>query len=146
MHRQMLDRIISTSHSKKVALNNIEIAPTLHTSGVGFTIQTDAFNLAILGPGPLQKTPTKPYEGFDILIVPFTHPQEQEAITQFVAKTKPMLCICSYFGIKMTNKDLLEHVRHIQRESKVQVVGAKDGMHIDPRAYAKPVRQQRLKV
>jgi L-ascorbate metabolism protein UlaG (beta-lactamase superfamily) len=151
-----IERVIQLKVGDKVALNNVEISPTpteySDESGVGYLISTPKYLLSYVGDTKYAKRVSKPHEIADIVIlnVPFIHPKSDEPgmsledAIKFIHEVKPILAIVTGFGMKMLESDILDHIRRIQHETKVQTIAAKDGMIINPLSYTSVITQRKL--
>jgi phosphoribosyl 1,2-cyclic phosphodiesterase len=62
-------------------------------------------------------------------------------VVKFLQKAKPRLAVITHFGIKMIEANPMYEARDIQRESKIEVVAAKDGLLINPVSFSSRMRQ-----
>lgn len=151
-----VERTIALKLGDKVALNNVEITPTptehSDSDGIGFLISTPKFLLSYVGDTKYAKKVTKAHEPADILIlnVPFIIQKgEEPGLTvddaiKFIQDVRPILAIITGFGVKMVESDILEQVRKIQLETKVQTLAAKDGLILNPLSFTATLKQRKL--
>ncbi len=71
------------------------------------------------------------------------HLSTDDAI-KFIQKAKPKLAVINHFGIKMIEANPMYEAREIQKESKMEVVAAKDGLLINPVSFSSRMRQVTL--
>ncbi len=154
--QQHVERIIQLKVADKVALNNIEITPTPtefdDEAGVGFLVSTPKYLLSYVGDSRYVRRVAKAHDVADIVIlnVPFLQQKGDESgmtiddAIKFLKDVRPILAIISGFGMKMIEADVLEQIRRIQHETKVQTIAAKDGLIVNPLSFTTTITQKKL--
>jgi len=155
-HKQCLEKVIALESGQRVGVNDAEIRATkaVHTdpATIGFKIFTPEFVLGYTSDTSFSEVIVDDYKGVDILIMNVKFPSDikekfhlntKNAI-DLVNKIKPRLAIIQHFGIKMLNADILNEARTISRETKCQVIAAKDGLTINPASYSAKLRTKTL--
>jgi ribonuclease BN (tRNA processing enzyme) len=154
-NQSLLERVINMDGVAKVGINNVDIikTPVINHAGNGFKITTPEFILSYTSDTENGVELKKAHEDSNIIIINCKHPSgvsqeghmNVEDVIDFLKATKPSLGIITHFGIKMIQKNPLDETRIIQRESKVQIIAAKDGMEINPKDYSASLKQKKLK-
>ena len=154
--QQLVERVIPLRVGDKVALNNIEITPTptdfSDEASVGYLISTPKFLLSYVGDTRYSKKIAKAHDVADIVIlnVPFPQPKGDEAgmsiddAIKFLQDVRPILAIITGFGMKMIESDILDLIRKIQHETRVQTLAAKDGLIVNPLSFTTTLKQRKL--
>lgn len=155
-HRRWVERCLVLEPRQKIGINDIDIHATLtkHSDlkGIGFRICTPDFSLGYSSDTELFDELADEFKDVDILILNVPYPCNAAAhqnlcaadAIQLLRKVKPNLAIITHFGIKMLEADILNQVRDIQKQSKVETIAAKDGMAINPLTYSVNVRRKKF--
>ncbi|HLP80197.1 MAG TPA: MBL fold metallo-hydrolase [Acidobacteriota bacterium] len=149
-----LEKIVRLNIGDKVALNDIEImpTPTQHSdpSRIGFMLICPEVKISYVGDSAYAKKLVRAHAQTDVLIVNLpnltakTDSMGVAEATQLISEIQPGIAIITGFGIKVVEADILNIVRNIQQQTKVQTVAAKDGLSIDPQSYVKLTEQTKL--
>lgn len=153
-HKDLFENIFSMTPGRRLEINNIEVIalPASHSHDtIGFKIITPIFTLSYSSDTKYSKDLIDAYSNSDILIL--NTAEIKDAIdnlsvhdaAKIIEKVHPRLAILTHFGISMINSDPLQMTREIQKDTKVQVIAAKDGMLISPENYAAKAVQRNLK-
>ena len=156
-HRNCLEKVMVLKEGQKAAIYDIEIKaiPVVHSesNAIGFRILTPEFDLVYTSDTDYSNKIIEAYQGCDILILNVVNPTEYkttgnlctEDAIKIIEKVKPRLSIITHFGVKMVEADPINEAREIQKQTKQQVIAAKDGMSINPATYAAKSQQKSLK-
>lgn len=155
-HKNCVEKIIIASPGKKMGVESIEIhaLKTSHSdqSCVGFKFFTPKFILTYTSDTKYNKDAVEQYKKSDILIlnVPFPFKTKDpktlssDDAVKIINKTSPKLAIITHFGNKMLSTNPIYEAREIQKQTKVQVIAAEDGMVIEPTSYSANMKQKTL--
>jgi len=151
-----VERVIELEPDRKISINNINIIPTKTTfhadDCIGFIFETQKYRLGYTGDTDFGDELAEQYKNCDILIINVKNPRDvreegalnTDTAIQFLRKAKPGKAVMTHFGIKMLQADPLVEARHIQRETKVDVIAATDGLIVNPGAFAAKMKQVSL--
>ena len=155
-HKNLMERIIVLSNGKRIAIEDVEIEalPANHSDPdtVGFKFYTPEFILCYSSDTTYSRDLVNKYKDSDILILNVVasqgekiknHLNSDDAI-KIIDKVNPKLAVITHFGINMIKANPLYEGRHIQSETGIQVLTAKDGMKISPVSYSAKSPQKRL--
>lgn len=145
-----LERIIMTTNTKKIGVNEIDIEVIdLEEDNCGYKIITPKFSLVYI-PHTLKVDELMQLEEIDILILNVRDPIEtknslnSELAQKVISKLSPQIAIITGFGMKMLESESLYECREMQKNTGIQVISAKDGMNINPASFSAIVRQKKL--
>lgn len=156
-HRNCLEKVMVLKEGQKAAVYDVEIKamPAVHSepNTIGFRILTPDFDLVYSSDTDYSSKLVEHYNGCDILILNLVNPTEHkttgnlctEDAIKIIEKVKPRLSIITHFGVKMIEADVINEAREIQKQTKQQVIAAKDGLSINPATYAAKSQQKSLK-
>jgi ribonuclease BN (tRNA processing enzyme) len=154
--RSSFERVIGIKSGQKVGIENIEIHALktnhLDPTCIGFKLFTSDFILSYSADTAYSGNIAEQYKGSDILILNVVHPASEkskinlnsEDVIKILNKVKPKVCIITHFGSKMLDAQPMYEVRHIQRETGIQIIAADDGLELDPVSYSAQLRQKTL--
>ncbi len=157
-HASCLEKIMPVEEGQKIAINDVEIQATKckhqDQTAVGFKITTPHFTLGYVGDTDYLQQIEKDFSKTDILILnvldPFHYKTKgnlnSEEAVKIINKVRPKLAIIQHFDIKMINVNPLYEARDIKRQTKIEVMAARDGIVINPMLYSKRQRQDKLKL
>lgn len=157
-HRNCVERIIVASPGQRIGIESVEIQAlkAFHKDphALGFKFITPKFTLTYTGDTGYNKELIEQYRKTDILILNMVYPsgaKEKDAnnlgfedAVRIIGKTKPKLVVMTHFGKDMINADPLNEARELQKATGVQVLGAIDGMSINPATYSADSKQRTL--
>lgn len=155
-HLALVERSIVLEPGQRVGINEVEIRATRaqHTepNTVGFKFMTPKFSMGYTSDTGYMPELVTDFKGVDLLVLNVVYPADKkdrhqlntEDAIRLLNEIKPKLAIVTHFGIKMEEADVLNEVRKIQKETKVQAIAAKDGLAINPISYAVSLRQKTL--
>lgn len=155
-YRDCLERFIVLEAGRKVGINDTEIEAikTKHSEpgAIGFKFITPDFTLVYTGDTAYSVENLADYENSSVLIlnVPCLKREEnrdnlcKEDAINIIKRVNPRLAIITHFGINFLKADPLYEIREIQKETRVQVIAATDGMVINPVSYAVEQGQKTL--
>ena len=156
-HASCLEKIITLELGQKIAINEIEIQATKcrhkDKTAIGFKIRTPHFTIGYTSDTDYLQQLEKEFSKSDILILNVLDPfhyktrgnlNSEEAI-KVINKVRPKLAIIQHFDIKMLNVNPLYEARDIKKQTKIEVIAARDGLIINPMLYSKRNRQETLK-
>jgi len=157
-HRNCLEKVIVVEAGQMVAVNEIEIK-ALHANHtekgtIGFRFVTPNFVLVYSSDTEYSPKLIEEYKDTDILILNVHSPGEEDAVgnlntvnaIKIVEGVKPKLTIIQHFGKRMLEADPIQEAREIQKQTKLQVIAAKDGLTINPLTHSSKIRQKTLTV
>ncbi|MBW2970876.1 MBL fold metallo-hydrolase [Candidatus Woesearchaeota archaeon] len=155
-HKHCLEKYMVLKEGQKAAIDDIEIMATATKHSVeciGFRIDSPDFILSYLADTEFVPEHVKQHQGCDILILNVVYPFEAKKennlnsadAVKIINKLRPKLAIVTHFSKQMLDADILLESRRINRETKAQVVAAKDGMAINPLTYSSKRTQTLLK-
>ncbi|MBW2978060.1 MBL fold metallo-hydrolase [Candidatus Woesearchaeota archaeon] len=155
-HKNLMEKVIVLSNGKRIAIENVEIEalPANHSDPdtVGFKFYTPEFILSYSSDTTYSRDLVNKYKGSDILLLNVVGPQGEKMknhlnsddAIKIIDKVNPKLAVITHFGIKMIKANPLYEGRHIQSETGIQVLAAKDGMRISPVSYSAKSPQKRI--
>lgn len=155
-HKRCVERSIIIHADQKLGIDNIEIhaLPAKHSDphALGFKFFTPNFILTYTGDTGFDKKIVETYKNSDILILNILNPSDVEDpnnlnvddAVRIINRVSPRLAVITHFGIKALKADPIMMARHIQRETEVQTIAAKDGLAINPKSYAASMKQKTL--
>ncbi|MBN1275585.1 MBL fold metallo-hydrolase [Candidatus Woesearchaeota archaeon] len=154
--RSLVEKFLILKPGNRVGINDIEIravrANHYDTDANGYIIQTPSYLLGYTGDTAYSDDWAKQFAECNILIINCRHPGDIKGgdhlnttdVIRMLTLCKPQLAILTHFGAKMLDADPLAQARRIHHETKVQVVAAKDGLHVAPSHYDAQQRQKKL--
>ena len=155
-HASCVEKIIALEQGQKIAINEIEIQATKcrhkDPTTIGFKISTPHFTIGYTSDTDYLQQLEKDFSKSDILILNVRDPfhyktkgnlNSEEAI-KLINKVRPKLAIIQHFDIKMINVNPLYEARDIKKQTKIEVIAARDGMVINPMLYSKKYKQDKL--
>ncbi len=157
-HKNCLEKVMVLKEGQRVGIYDVEIKamPSVHSepNTIGFRILTPDFNLVYTSDTDYSNKLIDAYKDCDILILNVVNPTQfkttgnlcTEDAIKIIEKVKPRLSIITHFGIKMVEADPINEAREIQKQTKEQVIAAKDGLSINPATYAAKSQQKSLKL
>lgn len=152
-HRNYLEKVINLKIGQKVGIEDIDITATKalnsESNAIGFRFHTPKFNLGYVSDTGYFPGIEKEYEDCDILIINNLNPAgvkeefnlNSEDTVKILQDVKPKLALVTGFGIKMIKSDPLYEAREISKKSGVQVIGAKDGLMVNPISFSTTLKQ-----
>lgn len=155
--RQILERALKLEGGGKVGINDVEIraVPAKHydSGALHYLIQTQDYLLGYITDTAYTDSLADSFKDATILVINCKYPDaaaegdhlDIQAVTKLLNKIKPQLAVLTHFGAKMIDADPLAQARAVHRDTKVQVVAAKDGLRITPSHYDAEQRQKTLK-
>jgi len=153
-HKNLLERYIVVDRNQKIGVNDVEIqtitARHNEPNSIGFKFFAPDFTLTYSADTVYAPDIVESYMGSHILIlnVPSTEKNKTNLCTEdaikIIEKVKPRLAILTHFGPTMIKADPMYEVREIQKQTKIQVLAAKDGMVVNPVSYAAGTGQKTL--
>ncbi|MBR9676409.1 hypothetical protein GOV05_05355 [Candidatus Woesearchaeota archaeon] len=155
-HKDCVEKVIIAEPGTKLGINSTDIVatPTKHSdpNAVGYKFFTPKFVLSIVSDTEYSKEVADSHHGSDIIILNVVNPSgvskknqmNTDDAVKFLKRAQPSLAVITHFGVKMLAADPINEARTIQKDSKVQVIAAKDGMVINPQSYSATIRQKTL--
>lgn len=155
-NRNFVEKVINIGPGAKIGINNITISTTktkhFDSEGIGFIFETPKYSIGYTSDTEFTEEIADQYSKCGMLILNCKHPKElkqeghlnSDDVVKFLQKTKPKLAVITHFGIKMIEANPLYEARDIQKDSKVEVVAAKDGLMINPTSFSSRMRQVTL--
>ena len=152
-NRTFVERVIPLSPGAKIGINNITIRTTktkhFDSNGIGFIFETPKYSIGYTSDTEFTEEIADQYKGCGMLILNCKYPREMQEqghlnsddVVKFLQKAKPKLAVITHFGIKMIEANPMYEARDIQRDSKVEVVAANDGLMINPTSFSTRMRQ-----
>jgi len=153
-YKKQLEKTISIDNTKRIGINQIDIEVIdLPKEICAYKFITPKFNLTYVPDTIYSNDLAEKLKETDILILNVREPRNSEKKSclnsndaeEIIKLVDPQLTILTGFGVKMLQSDALYEVREIQKNSKGQVIAAKDGMSINPISFAATVRQKNLR-
>ncbi len=154
--RNFVEKILPLGPGSKISINNVNIITTktkhFDSEGIGFIFETPKYRIGYTSDTEFTQEIADQYSKCGMLILNCKHPlgvkqkghlSTDDAI-KFIQKAKPKLAVINHFGIKMIEANPMYEAREIQKESKVEVVAAKDGLLINPVSFSSRMRQVTL--
>ena len=139
---------------QKAGISNVEIRalPCVHTdlTAIGFKFLTPQFTLTYTGDTAYHADLIEHYKNTDILILNVPHMEQTEGnlslqdAVKIIQEVQPALAVITHFSHKMIEADPIYLAREIQKQTKVQIVAAKDGLVINPANYDASAKQKML--
>ena len=154
-HKAMVEKFIALTPGMKIGINEVNIVATKtkHTDkSLGFKFSNDKVSISYVGDTEYFDELADDHKDSDVVIINCKNPpgiteeghMNPEDIIKFLNKTKSKLAVLTHFGIKMLDSDPLFQAREIQKQTKSQIIIAKDGMVVNPVSYASSVKQRKL--
>jgi ribonuclease BN (tRNA processing enzyme) len=155
-HHNLVERVIVARPGQKIGVEDIEIhaLKARHTDehAIGFKFFTPGFILSYSADTGYSSEIAEQYRKSDILILNTVHPAGSKAddnltaedAVRIVRTAEPKLAIITHFGTKLLQYDPIQAARDIQRETKLQVIAAKDGLVLNPLSYSANMKQKTL--
>lgn len=154
--KRYIERNIILEPGQRVGINEIEVIATRaeHTdpNTIGFKFITPKFALGYTSDTGYFSKLSEDYKDVDIMVFNTVYGEEKkdknqlssDDVLRLIGEIKPKLAVLTHFGIKLHQGDILNLVRKIQKETKVQTIAAKEGMAINPLSYSVSLRQKTL--
>ena len=148
-YRNYLEKNIALKQGERVGINDFDIhavpVRSKDATGFGLKIYTDEFSIGYTSDTKFMPLIAKNFEDVDILIIKTTHLDDEENISgmtitdakRIISECIPRLAIITGFGAKMIYSDTLFLAREIHKETGVYVIGAQDGLSINPKDYTR---------
>jgi ribonuclease BN (tRNA processing enzyme) len=155
-HRNLVERVIVAKPEQKIGVEDIEIhaLKAKHTDehAIGFKFFTHEFVLSYSGDTAYSGEIAEQFRKSDIIILNTVYPADTksdehltvEDVVRIVKTAEPKLTVITHFGSKMLQYDPIQAARDIQRETKHQVIAAKDGLTLNPLSYSANMKQKTL--
>ena len=146
-HQKMLERAVAFKPGSKVGINEVDITgvPLFLTGsdGVGYKFETKGACVSYTGNTAYSEHVATAHKGADFLIVNCRAPfgvnidgtMNCDDVVELLKEVKPRLAVITGYGIEMHQSDPISQAREIQKQSGVQVLAAKDGLHVDLKDY-----------
>ena len=155
-HKKCLEKYIVLGTGQKLGIDDIEIKATTtkHSiDNIGFKILTTQFTLSYFSDTAYTPELIEEHKDSDIIILNVVNPFDEKtkynlnsnSAVKIIEKLKPKLTIITHFSMKMLKADPLLEARRINKETKTQVIAAKDGTTINPLSYSAKSKQKTLK-
>ena len=154
--RNFVEKIINLNPGAKIGINNINITTTktkhFDSEGMGFIFETPKYRIGYSSDTEYTDEIADQYKGCGILILNCKYPTgmkekghlNTDDVVRFIQKAKPKLAVINHFGIKMIEANPMYEAREIQKNSKMEVVAARDGLLINPVSFSSRMRQVTL--
>ncbi len=148
-YRGYLEKNIVLKQGERVGINEFDIhaiaSRSKDATGFGLKIYTPDFTIGYTSDTKFMPMMLRNLEDVDILIIKTVLPEDEEDTgmmsvkdaTRMISECIPRLAILTGFGSKMIYSDPLFIARQIHRETGVYVIGAQDGLSINPRDYTR---------
>ena len=155
-HASCLEKVTVLEPGQKIAINEFEIEATKckhsDSTTIGFKISTPHFIIGYTSDTDYLHQLEKDFSKVDILILnvrdPFHYKTKgnlnSEEAVKLINKIRPKLAIIQHFDIKMIKVNPLYEARDIKKQTRIEVMAARDGLAINPMIYAKKQRQNKL--
>lgn len=146
-YKDCVEGVLPLTPQNKVGLNNVTIMPVKTVgkdeSGVGVKLSIEKLTIGYTGDTSWYESMAKDYEGCDILIINVKHPpkaQEQghlniEETAKLIEAVKPKAAFLTGFGAKLLQLDIKDLARQMQRQTRVEVNAATDGLRVELDQY-----------
>ncbi|MFP4117999.1 MAG: MBL fold metallo-hydrolase [Candidatus Woesearchaeota archaeon] len=148
-YKSYLEKNIVLKQGERVGINEFDIhaipSRSDDATGFGLKIYTPDFTVGYTSDTKFMPMMMRNLEDVDILIIKTVFPEDEENATRMttldatrmINECIPRLAILTGFGSKMISSDPLFIARRIHRETGVYVIGAQDGLSINPRDYTR---------
>lgn len=135
-----VERIITFEDTTRISVNDLTITPkkSLSRDPTAFGLVLDSGSLTIGYPGDTEYFDglAEQYQGVDVFILKLKHlkgANEKDSINvaeaeELLRKVKPRVCFITGFGSRLLDEDPLAVARHLQTETRIEVIAAKDGL------------------
>ncbi|MEM2130913.1 MAG: hypothetical protein QXM96_01965 [Candidatus Woesearchaeota archaeon] len=152
IYKNFVEKIIMTDNTKKIGINQVDIEIIDLDTSIGLKFLTSKYVLSYVSDTEYSNNLIEKLKNTDILILNIPDPREikrkdflnSQDAEKIILKLKPQLAIITGFGIKMLQADPLYEARELQKNTKTNVIAAKDGMLINPLSFTTTVRQSSL--
>ena len=143
-YHSCVERVIELEPGRRISVNNVNIITTTakhkDTDAIGFIFETQKYRLGYTSDTEFTDETAEQYKNCDVLILNVKNPgsareeghMSVEDAVHFLRKAKPGKAVITHFGVKMLQSDILAEARHLQRETKVDVLAASDGLILVP--------------
>ena len=150
------ERSVVIQPDSRIGINDIEIRsiPAHHydMKALGYLVQTPYYLLGYTSDTKYSESYARRFSNCNIIIFNCKFPSgiregdhlNVDDVIAFLKICKPQLAVITHFGAKMLDADPLAQARKIHQETGVQIVAAKDGLHIAPSNYDVQQKQQKL--
>jgi len=140
----------------KIGINNITIRTTktqhYDSEGIGFIFETPKYSVGYVPDTEFTDEIADQYKGCGMLILNCKYPRDMKEpghlnsddVVKFLKRAESKFAVLTHFGVKMLEANPMYEVRDIQRDSKVEVIAAKDGLFINPTSFSSRMRQATL--
>ncbi|MBN1792502.1 hypothetical protein JW826_02350 [Candidatus Woesearchaeota archaeon] len=151
-----VERVISLEPGRKISINNINILPTRtsfpESHSIGFIFETQKYRIGYTSETEYSEDVADQYKNCDILILTCKNPKglrergcmNCDDAASFLRRARPSRAIITGFGIKLIQSNPIQEARELQRDTKVEVLAASDGLVINPASFAARMKQIHL--
>ncbi len=148
-YKDYLERNIILQQGERVGINEFDIhtvpVRSKDATGFGLKIYTPEFSIGYTSDTRFMPSMVKSFEDVDILIIKTVYTEDEEKpdkmtlkdATRLLSECIPRLGILTGFGAKMIYSDPLFIAREVHKETGIHVIGAQDGLAINPRDYTR---------
>ncbi|MBI4918706.1 hypothetical protein HY837_02160 [archaeon] len=151
-YRNFTERTMFAEPSKKIGVEEFTITPLKTTSeSLGYKIEANNVVISYTGDTNYSTEVVDQYLRSNVLILNAANTFSQSGeglnsgdIVTILKQIKPDLAVITHYGKSIIQNNPLYEAREIQKQSKVSVLAAKEGMRIDPTAYLGESRQRIL--
>jgi ribonuclease BN (tRNA processing enzyme) len=137
-----VERAIEIEPGKKISINNVNMrfikAAHFDTDSVGMVFETQRYRIGYTADTDYSDELPEEFKNCDLLIINCKNPfgvkekghLNSEEVVSLLRRAKPGRAVITHFSIKMLQAGPLNEARSIQREAKVEVVAATDGLEL----------------
>ncbi len=151
-YKNFIERTMIAEPNKKIGVEEFTITPLKTTSEkLGYRIEVNNVIITYTGDTNYSTEVVDQYLRSNVLILnaASTFNQSGEGLSSgdivtILKQIKPDLAVITHYGKSIVQNNPLYEAREIQKQSKVSVLAAKEGMRIDPTAYLGENRQRIL--
>ncbi|MFA6089142.1 MAG: hypothetical protein WC755_04725 [Candidatus Woesearchaeota archaeon] len=152
-YKNLAEKIIYMEQGKKVGIDDLEIyaLKTNKLVSLGYKIATPDFTVCYTGEAEFSLDLADEYKDCDVLLISLKHEFGANSaadkgltynhVSKIISIAKPRVTVICDFSESVIQADPISQARQLQKETGFQVVAAKDGMNLNPRAYSKPKTQ-----
>ncbi|MBI2564975.1 MBL fold metallo-hydrolase [Candidatus Woesearchaeota archaeon] len=154
-HKLCVEKVIPADVGKTIGVEHVEITPLYadhhDKQAVGFKIVTPDFSLVYSGDTNYSQDIADQYLRADVLILntPNAFGSNEKGLSSsdvvnILKLVSPDLAIITHFGKSLLQAPPLYEAREIQKQTKVTVIAAEDGLEVNPLNYLKENKQKTL--
>lgn len=141
--KESVERVVTFSDTTRIGINYLNVYPAKakhpDEKALGFRLETPNVTIGYTGDTNFFEGLAEEYADVDVLVIRMRHPKgtkepgclSVDDVIKVLEKAKPKVAVLTGFGGKLLDSDVIATARSIHRETKIQVIAAKDGLEVD---------------